>query len=290
MAELRAHGDEPIATGEQLQGPEGYIRLDIADPEQVRKTLVEVRPDAVLHLAAISFVPDAERDFARAMRVNVAGTDSLCRTLIEERIDAKFLFVSSPEVYGIAPSEAMPLTENQPHRPANNYGLTKSFAEAVVERWTRRGLRSVILRPFNHIGPGQDERFAASSFAKQLAEASPRGKATLKVGNLEAKRDFTDVRDIVRGYRLALRAGEGVYQLCSGSSVSLRDLLDRLIAISGVEAELQPDPERMRPSDVPEHYGSNARALHELGWSPQVSLDQTLRELYNWWRARTELV
>ncbi|MFX6499044.1 NAD-dependent epimerase/dehydratase family protein, partial [Acinetobacter baumannii] len=89
-----------------------YIRLDIADPEQVRKTLVEVRPDAVLHLAAISFVPDAERDFARAMRVNVAGTDSLCRTLIEERIDAKFLFVSSPEVYGIAPSEAMPLTEN----------------------------------------------------------------------------------------------------------------------------------------------------------------------------------
>lgn len=284
LTHLRERGDEVTPTCEPGSLAPGYLPVEIRDVEQVEQVVADAKPDAIIHLAAIAFVPEAEHDFTRALDINVGGVHNLCRAISRTGNAARLVFASSPEVYGKVPESQMPLSEDQSHNPANNYGLTKSFAESVIRRWRAEGVPATIIRPFNHIGPRQNDRFVTSSFARQLAQIKlGLVPATLKVGNLDAKRDFTDVRDIVQGYRLAAEKGGDVFQLCSGKPLSVQSVLDRLIQIAGVQVVIERDPERMRTSEIPLLFGSNQLAADRLGWIPTISLDQTLQELFDYW-------
>lgn len=263
-------------------------RVDVSDYNACTKVISSYKPDVIYHLAGISFVPEAESNFEQALKTNVGGTSNIYRTchLLQQGI--KVVFVSSAEVYGRIEAGNLPITEEQPLRPMNNYSLSKAMAEMVADRYVRGGhVRSVVMRPFNHIGAGQNNRFVASSFAYQLASIA-RGKHPphIKVGNLSVKRDFTDVRDIVRAYGLAAEKGDGIYNLSSGKAVAIRSILDTLIEISGVKVEVGQDEARMRGAEVPEIYGSYARAERDLGWRPEHQLSDTLKELYNYWLER----
>jgi len=259
--------------------------LDVSDAEACARCIAEYKPQVIYHLAGIAFVPEAEADFPRTLLVNVAAIDNIFRVCHLLENGTKVVLISSGEVYGKVRAADLPVTESTPIAPTNNYSLSKAMGELVAQRYARQGQSEVvILRPFNHIGPGQNNRFVASSFAWQLARMA-RGKQELclQVGNLEARRDFSDVRDIVRAYRLAALNGHGVYNLGSGKAVSIREILHLLLEISGLDVRLKPDPARMRPSEVPEIYTSLDKARRELGWQPQIELRRTLSDVYHYW-------
>jgi GDP-4-dehydro-6-deoxy-D-mannose reductase len=262
--------------------------LDISDPQACAKVVAEFKPEVVFHLAGLSFVPDSETDFRKALLVNVGGAQNIYRVCHLLQAGIKVVLVSSGEVYGRVQPKDLPLTELSRVDPANNYSLTKVMSEMVAHRFDQHGfVTSVIARPFNHIGPGQDSRFAASSFALQLAKiAAGESGPTIQVGNLDAKRDFSDVRDMVRAYRLAAARGQGIYNLGSAKSYSISYLLTKLIEISGVKVKVANDPARMRPSEVPEIVSDCGKAQRELGWQTEISLEQTLTDIYAYWRER----
>lgn len=287
---LCAAGDEvlgtvlPEAAGRTYPYP--TVALDVTDSVAVFETIYNFKPDIIYHLAGMAFVPEAEENFVRALTINVGAVSHIFRAchLLDNK--ATVVVVSSADMYGRIQPADLPLTEETPIRPASNYGLSKAMAELVPERYTQFGqVRAVIARPFNHIGPGQNERFVASNFARQLALIGA-GKTApvLRVGDLEARRDFSDVRDVVAGYRLAGIKGNGLYTFCSGRAVSIRTLLDTLITVSGVSVTVEIDPARLRQVETPEIYGSYAKAERELGWRPTISLEQSLRDIYERWR------
>ncbi len=270
--------------------PSTTFPVDITDPASTSELMQRARPDVVYHLAGISFVPEAESNFDRALAVNVGGTANVLRQAHLFSKETQVLFVSSAEVYGqVLPSE-LPIRESNPLRPANNYSLSKRMAELVAERYQRQGaIRCTIVRPFNHIGPGQDARFVASSFAQQLARIAL-GKASpvLRVGNLEARRDFSDVRDIVRAYRLLAQGEGGVFNLGSGVPRSIQTLLDTLISVSGLAVTIEQDPARMRGPEVPELFTSYEKAQSAVGWKPEVTFEQSLGDIYRYWLQREQ--
>ncbi len=288
---LLEQGDEVFATTlrEPIELPqERTFALDITSAASAAEVFEQVRPDVVYHLAGISFVPEAEADFDKALQVNVGGTANVLRHahLVSRR--TAVLFVSSAEVYGQVEPSDLPIRESTPLRPANNYSLSKRMGELLVERYARQNaLTCTIVRPFNHIGPGQSSRFVASNFALQLARIA-HGKAppVLQVGNLEARRDFSDVRDIVRAYRMLAHQEGGVFNLGSGQSRPIHSLLDGLIRVSGLKVRIEQDPARMRGPEVPELYASFDRAESVVGWRPQVPIEQSLSDIYRYWHER----
>lgn len=286
---LRECGDVVMGTDKSKDAPGIpdilYEKLDIRNFEECSRVIGSFAPDVIYHLAGIAFVPDAEKNFDDTLAINVGGVHNVIRIphLLERK--TTIVVVSSAEVYGKIASGNLPITENTPLQPTTNYGLSKVFGEQVAERYGRgKWINSVIVRPFNHIGPGQSEQFVASNFAKQIASIK-KGKQepVLFVGNLDAKRDFTDVRDIVRGYRMAAVKGKGVYNLSSTKTYSIRELLEKLIEISGVSIDLKVDSNRLRPSDIPVLSGDASKARQELGWEPELSLDKSLQDLLNYW-------
>jgi GDP-4-dehydro-6-deoxy-D-mannose reductase len=287
VSHLLSCGDEVSATciGDPIPRVKSCYQLDITDYTATGGVIRDAAPDVVYHLAAIAFVPEAESNFEETLRINVSGASNVIRHchLLDQRI--KVVLISSAEVYGQITPADLPIKENTVLRPANNYSLSKQMAELVAERYNRqKSINAVIVRPFNHIGPGQDPRFVVSSFAQQLASIA-RGKSppVLSVGNLEARRDFSDVRDVVRAYRLIAQKGSGVFNLGSGRSRSIQEILDTLVQISGLSVEIRQDPARMRGPEVPELYGSIAKAEAEVGWKPEISLEQSLRDVYSEW-------
>jgi GDP-4-dehydro-6-deoxy-D-mannose reductase len=284
---LLSKGDEVVGTvyQGQRQYPFPTFAFDITEFHSVRSVLNEVKPDIVYHLAAISFVPEAEKNFSRTLMVNVAGVENLCRAIVDLELSSRLLFVSSAEVYGKISPQDLPISERCSPCPMNNYSLSKLMAEEVVNRYQRSyGLQSVIMRPFNHIGPGQNDRFVSSSFARQLAQiGAGKMEAKLSVGNLTAMRDFTDVRDVVKAYRMAALTGSGVYNIASTYPLAIQTILETLIEISQLQVRVETDPARMRASEVPEIYGSYERAQNELGWHPEIPLTTTLRDIFEEW-------
>ena len=264
--------------------------LDITDIKQCRDVINSFKPEVVYHLAGMSFVPDCEADFNKALNVNVGGTHNIFRSAFELKLPVTVALISSFEVYGRITPADLPVNENVPLRPANNYSMTKAMAELVAKKFSRpwygegSSIDALILRPANHIGPGQRDDFVASNFAHQLARIKL-GKAPpfIWVGNLEAKRDFTDVRDIVRAYRLAALRGSGIYNLCSGRAVTIQTILETLIEISGIQVKIEQDPARMRPSDIREIYGDCHKARDELVWQHEIPLKKSLEDLFNYW-------
>lgn len=263
--------------------------FDLTDPQSIANLAAWAAPlDAVVHLAAISFLPDAARGPEHVMDVNLLGTLRLLDAVSETAPDTRVLFVSSSEVYG--PPERLPVTEDHPLRPANPYAIAKAAADHYCAYLVQaRGADIVRVRPFNHAGPGQSDQFVLSSLARQLAEMEAgQREPVLHVGNLEAARDFTHVADVTRAYELLLdQASPGdVYNVCSGEAYRIQDALDTLLGLTHARVEVRVDPERLRPVDVPEVRGSHEKLTRATGWEPSLPLERVLEDLLNDWRAR----
>lgn len=286
-AALHARGHEVVAAGHGHHGP-GIVPFDLTDAENVRSVVDGAAPEAIVHLAAQAFVPAAIADPLHTYDVNGAGTARLLEAIraLRDRARAapRCVVVGSAEVYGTHPTQEYPLRETAGLHPANPYAASKIAAEAFAIAAARTyGLDVVVTRAFNHIGPGQDPRFAVPSFARQIATIAASGEPLLMVGNLEAQRDFLDVRDVVAAYCALLEhrgdAGE-TYNVCSGKAVSMREVLRQLVTIARVGVEIREDPARMRPSDVPLSVGDATKLRSATGWEPRISLAASLREIY----------
>ncbi|MEO9174858.1 MAG: GDP-mannose 4,6-dehydratase [Gaiellales bacterium] len=268
-------------------GIEAYeFEGDIRDPDTCLAQVRAAAPDTVLHLAAIASVADAWRQPELVQEVNVGGTRNVLDAVARAAPDARVVLVSSAEVYGAVAEAEQPIGEHTPLRPLSPYAESKVDAERVAR--AASGVETVIARPFPHIGPGQDERFAIASFASQIA-AIERGDGppVIRVGNLDARRDVSDVRSIVAAYSLLLSAPEatGSYNVCSGRAERIGDLLDRLLALSERRIEVVTDPDRLRPSDIPLLCGDPSRIERELGWRLAHPIDQTLADTLDFFRA-----
>ncbi len=256
---------------------------DVRDAASIARIVGDARPDAVFHLAAQASVAQSYGDPVGTYETNVLGTVALLEALRTAASAARVVVASSAEVYGVEPDESNPLAEDHPLRPVSPYAASKVAQEAAaLQYWRSFGVDVVIARSFNAIGPGQRTTFALSAFAHQLvAIGRGRSEPVLRVGNLEAVRDFTDVRDVVRAYvAMAERAAAGgVYNIASGTGRSIADALAVLVAASGLEVEIAVDESRLRPSDVPWLVGDSARLRRETGWSPTISIQESARDL-----------
>lgn len=295
VRECRSRGDEVHATygpGETPLDDDDvhWLPIDLLERDTVRAALSEVRPQGVIHLAGQANVADANRDPVGTFRVNAEGTYRLLAEARELAPAARMVTVGSAEVYGVVPPEEQPVRESRPLAPRTPYGASKAAADLAAaqaaEGW---GLAVVRMRPFNHIGRGQRRGFVAPDFASQVA-AIERGESepVLRVGNLSGRRDFTDVRDVARGYRIALERGRAgrAYNLCSGVSTSIEAILRFFVDRSSAAIEVRVDETRFRPVDVPEFRGDASRANEELGWSAEIPLEVSLGEVLEEWRDR----
>src|SRR2546422_8587456 len=270
-------------------GPDALHQGDLTDgrfPDLVR----DLAPDAVVHLAALSFVPTAERDPAAAYRTNLGGTLAVLAAVRAHAPRARVLAVTSGDVYGAVQATELPIVEETPLRPVTVYGASKAAADIAAAQWARAyGLDVVRARPFNHTGPGQDPAFVCSALARQLAliEAGKQDPV-LRVGNADPVRDFSDVRDIAAGYVALLergRTGEA-YNVCSGEGISIAEVIAILRTHARVPVRVQSDPALRRTVDVPRVVGSHARATADTGWGPRIALADTLGAVLEHWRGR----
>ncbi|MDA8360307.1 MAG: GDP-mannose 4,6-dehydratase [Actinomycetota bacterium] len=259
---------------------------DVADLSVLGPAVAEAAPHAIYHLAAKSHVGESWTDPAEVLRVNVLGTAALLAAARKVSEVPKVLVVSSAEVYGFVSPEQLPISEVAPLLPATPYAASKAAAEQVaLQAWRGYGQPVVVVRPFNHVGPGQAPTFAVSALARRIVEAKRNGSRSLRVGSLTPRRDFTDVRDVVKAYRLLIERGEEgtVYNICSGADVAISDVAALLLELSGADLELVPDPALVRPVDVPVLRGSLRRVGEAVGWRPEIPLSQTLRDVLAYW-------
>jgi GDP-4-dehydro-6-deoxy-D-mannose reductase len=280
----------------EIQGRHGY-ELVLPPPEfelfneaQVDALLSCSAPDAILHLAG---QPSVSRSFSLpedTLRVNLLGTLRLFEGIKRARLSPRVVFPSSGEVYGQVSEAEMPVHEDRLPRPRNPYAVSKLAAEALCYQWSRtEGLQVVIARPFNHIGAGQSDSFALPAFARQIAEIKAgRRDSIIEVGDIDVFRDFTHVEDVIEGYLLLFCKGEPgeVYNIASSEALSIRNLLDRMIRISGVKAEIRVDPARFRPSEQRVVSGCNDK-IKALGWHPSRQIDAALKDIIEDWENRT---
>ncbi len=276
---LRSIGDEVVAIDQEVE---------ITDPSAVVSAFREARPDAVYHLAAMTHVGQSWDEPLRVVEVNVIGTGTVLAAARQCGTDPRVLVTSSAEVYGaVTDPSRLPLTEASPTAPLTPYAASKLAAEALVaQAWLGHGQPVITVRPFNHIGPGQSPNFAVPALAKRIVEAEGSGTRTIPVGNLSARRDFTDVRDVVRAYRLLIESGRPgeVYNVCSGRDVSIRHIADSLLDLAGTSLEFETDPDLMRPVEVPVLRGDPTRLREATGWETQIALDRTLADVLAYWR------
>jgi GDP-4-dehydro-6-deoxy-D-mannose reductase len=261
--------------------------VDLRDGDSVKRALEGIVPDAVLHLAAISFVPESIARPRDTYAINLHGTINLLESLRESGFRGVFLYVSSGDVYGAVPVEELPITEERLPRPRNPYAASKLAAEAYCYQLSHIApIRIVIARPFNHIGPGQSERFVLPAIAKQIAEIKRGGRpAVIEVGNIDVTRDFSDVRDVLRAYLCLIERGASgsIYNVCSGVERHVGDTLRQMLDFAGVTASISSVSDRLRPNEQTRHYGCNEKLRADTGWCPDISFDQSLRDLLNSW-------
>ncbi len=285
VEELRAHGHEPIGWDATPSTPPLGVpeyEGDITDAKALRADLAATQPEACIHLAGIAFVPMGWSDPERVMRVNVNGTLNLLEAVRHACPDARVLVVTSAEVYGRDPRRD-PVKESDALLPSSLYGVSKVAADRATLLYHRQyGMHTMTARPQNHIGPGQSRLFVVSSFAKQLIALKQKGGAgAVRVGNLDSCRDFTDVRDVVRAYRLLIEEGHSgeAYNIATGHAVPIRDMLDRLCAHAGMQPDIEIDPDLYRPTDQPVPMNTEKIAAH-TAWAPIIPLQQTLKDIY----------
>jgi GDP-4-dehydro-6-deoxy-D-mannose reductase len=264
--------------------------VDLRDRDALTAQVAAARPDAVLHLAAQSAVPDSLRDPETTLQVNVIGTLHLLQALDAIGFRGRLLYIGTGDVYGRVPEAELPVTEAHLPQPRNPYAVSKLAAEALCWQWhANRGLDVVLARPFNHIGAGQSERFAVSDFARQLAAIRARtAPPRLEVGDIDVTRDFTDVDDVVRGYLALLERGTPgeIYNVCSGEERSLRSLLDALVEMAGIDVRIEQDPSRLRANEQRRMCGSPARIRAATGWLAATPIATSLEAALQFWTGR----
>lgn len=275
-----------------------HLQCDIRNADALQQAIHQAAPTQVIHLAARCHVPSSFADPQGTWETNVMGSINILTALQRHAPDAFTVFVSSAEVYGGAFKRGALVSEQTPCLPLNPYAASKLAAEIAFQEHFRRGFTGVIARPFNHIGPGQSPDFVTASFAQQIARIEAGLQPPkLKVGNLDASRDFLDVLDVCEAYAslLGLTGEERQYSRCfnvaSGKPRSISSILNTLLSLSKASIELEPDPQRMRPSDLPTAAGDSSALISETGWRPQRDLETTLEELLEYWRnkVRNEL-
>lgn len=280
VAHLRASGDDVVGLDDGV--------VEVCDPAAVTDWIGGHRPEVVYHLAGWADVGGSWAAPQQAFRVNAEGTLNVLQAALDAGC-GRVLVVSSADVYGIVDEADLPITEEHPLRPVSPYAVSKVAADYLgLQAWLGRRLEVVRVRAFNHLGPGQSDRFVAPAIASRIAANERDGGDEVPVGNLAARRDVTDVRDVVRAYRLL--AGSGApgeaYNVCSGADVAISDLADRLLALATRPMRLVVDPERHRPVDVPVLRGDRTKLERATGWAPEIPLAQTLADVLDDWRAR----
>jgi GDP-4-dehydro-6-deoxy-D-mannose reductase len=263
--------------------------FQLLDSAQVDRELSAARPDSVLHLAAQADVSRSFREPEATFVANFLGTLHLFQGLRRAGLSPRTLIVSSGDVYGLVPSDAVPIGETRPPRPVSPYAVSKLATEAMAYQWwiTER-LPAIVARPFNHIGAGQSDAFVLPAFARQIVEIKAgKREPVINVGDIDTTRDFTHVADIVDAYLLLLEKGEPgeIYNVCSGVDYRIRDLLERMLHFAGVKAGVRQDPSRLRPAEQRVVRGDNAK-IRRLGWTPKRSIDDSLKEILADWERR----
>jgi GDP-4-dehydro-6-deoxy-D-mannose reductase len=288
----QVHGSVfPVESTRNVEPFKSSLRLiscDIRDADAVRKLVADARPEEIYHLAAVTFIPDSIDDPRLTFDTNLFGTMNLLEAAKKAADSPRILFVGSADVYGPIKKEELPADERTPLRPANPYSVSKVSADMLAYQYSASyGMPIVRVRPFNHTGPRQSPRFVCSDFARQVVEAE-RGlrSSEISVGNLKPRRDFTDVRDVVRAYRDVLRGGAPgqAYNVCSGASVSVGEILDMLMSISGLNLKITECSDRMRKIEVEEVRGDYSKIEEAVGWRPLIPIVETLGEMIVYWR------
>jgi GDP-4-dehydro-6-deoxy-D-mannose reductase len=277
-AHLEGGGDEVVGLDTEV---------DITAPARLRRFVADAEPDAVCHLAARASVGASWEDSEATYLVNTVGTANVLDAALACGRRPRVLLISSSEVYGRVTPEDLPLTEDRPFAPISPYAASKAAAEMIgIQAWLGGGLEVVRARPFNHTGPGQRTDFVVPALAEQIARAVESGSDRLSTGNLDARRDISDVRDVVRAYRLLLEAGRPgeVYNVCRGEAVSIREIAETLLRLAGRDLPIVVDPDRVRPVDIPELRGDRRRIEGAVGWRPEYPLERTLSDVLEHWR------
>jgi GDP-4-dehydro-6-deoxy-D-mannose reductase len=281
---LESHGDEVFGV-DRDNGP------DLLDADGCLALLDELRPDAVYHLGGFSDVGGSWSTPNATFRVNAEGTLNVLQACVSAGVQ-RVVAVSSADVYGRVTMSELPLTEDNPLRPVSPYAASKIAADYLaLQAHLGYGLEVMRVRAFNHLGTGQTNRFVAPALAERIALNELEGGEVVPVGNMTPRRDFTDVRDVVRAYRLLIEHGEPgeAYNVCSGHDIAISELADRLVAKAARPMRLEGDPSLQRPVDVPVLRGDYTQLNKATGWEPEIDLDQTLSDLLEEWRSRVEL-
>ena len=280
-ARIAAWSHRAPSSGEREDSRVLWQRVDVLDRSAIQRALAEVQPQTIYHLAGLPHVAEAWTNSGRALQVNALGTHHLLEAVRQVVPTARVVVAGSALVYRPA---AAALTEDAAIAPADPYGVSKLAQEMMAELASTPVIRT---RPFNHAGPRQSDAFVTSSFARQIAEIEAGVREpVLRVGNLDAQRDITDVRDTVRAYELLAASGvaDRVYNICSGTAYRVGDLLDRLLRLARARVTVERDPSRLRPSDNPVVLGDPARLQTQTGWRAEIPIETTLADLLGWWR------
>jgi GDP-4-dehydro-6-deoxy-D-mannose reductase len=272
----------------QIEDRLTLVECDIKDGSSVRKMIEQIMPDQIYHLAAQSFVPTSWHAPTETISTNILGTLNVFEAVRATGINPPILVACSSEEYGMVYENELPITEENPLRPMSPYAVSKAAADLLSYQYYMSYKLPVLrTRAFNHTGPRRGEVFATSNFAKQIAEVeSGKRPPIIYVGNLKAKRDFTDVRDIVQAYSMAVEKGTPgeAYVLAAGKSYAIGEVLNILLDLARLKVEIKEDPARMRPSDVPNLLGDSSKFRRQTGWKPEIPLEKTLEDLLNYWR------
>lgn len=269
-----------------------YIQADLTDESATRDAVRAAAPDRVLHLAAQASVPASWDDPQGTLEGNLRSTHNLLEAVRAEAPGARVLIAGSGEQYGPVPFERLPVDEHEPLRPQNPYAVSKAASDLLAGFYAdAHGLAVVHTRAFNHAGPGQSETYVVSTLARQIAraelDAPAGGRVEIALGNAAARRDFTDVRDVVRAYWLLLEhAAPGVFNVCSGTSTAIADIVAELARHTSLGLDQRTDPARVRSHEVMEIRGSHHRLTEATGWRPEIALETMLGDTLDWWRER----
>jgi len=279
--ELETNGHEVVGL-DRIASGDTVFACDLTNTDAVLQSVDAQKPDAIAHLAALTSVKESWNNPDEYFSRNSEMTRNVLRAAQAANNKIRVLVTSSSDVYGH--QKKFPITEEATPNPQNPYAKSKLAQEKVAKEFS--GSKVLISRSFNHTGPGASDALVVGAFAKQIALCEKEKQDILRVGNLEASRDFLDVRDVVHAYRLLIERGRAgnIYNICSGTPRKIQLILGYLLSLSSKEIQVTADPDRMRPSDVPEFWGSYKKINQETGWKPKIPFEQTLRDTLDYWR------
>lgn len=286
------YGRDPAGLPDHLPREVELHEADILDETSVARVVSGSEPQAIYHLAAFSNPQSSWENARRTLETNIIGSHNLLQAATDSGLQPRVLLVGSGQQYGNVPEKEQPIAEDRPQRPLTPYAVSKSAQEMLGLRFfLAEKLPVFLVRSFNHTGPGQESSYVCSSFARQVAEVEAgRREPPIRVGNLAARRDFTDVRDVVRGYARILERGKPgePYNLCRREAFSIGEILDALVKLAGSRIAVDVDSSRYHAADAPLVLGDNGKVRNELGWMPEIDLTETLRDLLDFWRKKVQ--